>query len=152
MLVKQPQVRVTMFVDVAPEDVYTAFTEPDWLCGFWLAQADGPLRVGQAVKWTFMVTGAEATVTARRMVPSHQIIWDWDDGSTVQIDLDPFEDGTAVTLLSWGFAGSDDEQMAAALDATEAYSIVLCDLKTLMESGKSAGLTRAKAQLIEARQ
>lgn len=32
--------------------------------------------------------------------------------------------------------------------ATEGFSIVLCDLKTLLESGRSAGLVRDKARLI----
>lgn len=150
-LAKQPQVRVTMLIDAIPEEIYTAFIEPEWLTRFWLSNATAPLRVGQAVEWSFMVAGAQARVTATRLDPDKQIVWNWADGSFVSIDLEQLEDGTAITLISGGFAGSYDEQVAAALDATEGFSIVLCDLKTLLESGKSAGLTAAKARLIEAR-
>ena len=38
------------------------------------------------------------------------------------------------------------------MNATEGFSIVLCDLKTFLESGKSANLVRAKAELIAASQ
>ena len=98
-----------------------------------------------------MVNGAKAGVTATWLDPDKQIIWKWSDGSFVSIDLEQVEDDTAITLISGGFVGSYDEQVAAALDATEGFAIVLCDLKTLLETGKSAGLTAAKARLIEAR-
>ena len=150
-LAKQPQVRVTMLIDAIPEEIYTAFVEPEWLTRFWLSKASGPLRVGQTVEWSFMVAGAKADVTATWLDPDKQIIWSWSDGSFVSIDLEQVEDDTAITLISGGFAGSYDEQVAAALDATEGFAIVLCDLKTLLETGKSAGLTAAKARLIEAR-
>jgi hypothetical protein len=36
------------------------------------------------------------------------------------------------------------------VNATEGFTIVLCDLKTLLESGRSANLVRSKAALIAA--
>ena len=150
-LTKDPLARVAMLIDAIPEEIYTAFTEPEWLTRFWLAKASATLRVGQMVEWSFMVAGPKANVTATWLDPDKQIIWNWPDGSSVSIDLEQLEDGTAITLVSGGFGGSYEEQVAAALDATEGFSIVLCDLKTLLESGKSAGLTAAKARLIEAR-
>lgn len=41
---------------------------------------------------------------------------------------------------------------SAATGAVEGFAIVLCDLKTLLETGQSAGLVRAKAELISAAQ
>ena len=35
-----------------------------------------------------------------------------------------------------------------AVDAAEGFCIVLCDLKLFLESGKSPGLVKAKAELI----
>lgn len=56
-----------------------------------------------------------------------------------------------MTIVNDGFGGSDDDRIDAALNATEGFTIVLCDLKTLLETGVSAGLTKSKARLIEAR-
>ncbi len=42
------------------------------------------------------------------------------------------------------------KEVAQAVGAAEGFSIVLCDLKTLLESGTSANLVRDKAELIAA--
>lgn len=109
------------------------------------------MRVDQTVDWQFMVKGASDRVTATRLEPGQLVEWRGDDGSTVAIDLAPFGGGTAVTITNKGYRGTTAEQVEAALNATEGYSIVVSDLKTLLETGSSAGLTRSKAQLIAAR-
>jgi hypothetical protein len=45
-----------------------------------------------------------------------------------------------------GFAG--EQSLAVATGTAEGFSIVLCDLKTLLETGRSANLVRDKAELI----
>lgn len=145
------RVRVSMFIEAAPSQVYQAFVEPDWLTQFWLAEASGPLEVGQQVTWRFMVPGAEDKVSATKLDPARHIGWRWSSGDEVRIDLEALEDGTAVTLVSDGFQGDESEKLAASLDGTEGFSIVLCDLKTLLENGRSAGLAKGKAKLIAAR-
>ncbi|MDI1274172.1 hypothetical protein [Polaromonas sp.] len=50
---------------------------------------------------------------------------------------------TVVSVVASGFM-----EAAEAVGATEGFSIVLCDLKTLLESGISANLVRDKAELI----
>ena len=47
-----------------------------------------------------------------------------------------------------GFAGAD--ALAQAAKTVEGFAIVLCDLKTLLETGDSAHLVRDKAELITA--
>ena len=41
-----------------------------------------------------------------------------------------------------------DDVLANATTTIEGFAIVLCDLKTLLETGESAGLVRDKAELI----
>lgn len=43
-----------------------------------------------------------------------------------------------------------DKDVDEIVNATEGFSIVLCDLKTLLETGHSANLVRDKAALIAA--
>ncbi|HET6340503.1 MAG TPA: hypothetical protein VFG30_45150 [Polyangiales bacterium] len=47
-----------------------------------------------------------------------------------------------------GFAGAPHEVLATALEATQGFAIVVCDLKTLLEHGTSIGLVQDKAALI----
>lgn len=143
--------RVSMLIHAPAADVYHAFVEPERLTRFWLSSASAPLEEGRPVRWAFMVEGAAAETTATRLEPDRRIDWAWSDGSTVGIELESLDGGTAVTIVNEGFSGDADEQVAAALNSTEGFAIVLSDLKTLLEQGRSAGLTRAKARLIEAR-
>lgn len=145
------RVRVSMLVECAPDRAFDAFVLPKMLIRFWLSAASGPLEVGETVNWSFMVPGAEAGTTARALERGRHIAWDWDDGSNVSIDFEPMDDCTAITVVQTGFEGSAREQADSALNGTEGFCVVLCDLKTLLETGSSAGLTRAKAKLIEKR-
>ena len=66
------------------------------------------------------------------------------------VTLETFGSGTAVTIVNADFPGGHDDQVEVALNSTEGFAIVLCDLKTLLEQGRPAGLVRAKARLIKA--
>ena len=146
-----PKARVSLIVRAPPEAIVAAFIEPAQLTRFWLSAASGPLALGVAVRWEFLVPGAVAQTTATRLDP-RAIAWTWDDGSTVDISLEPLDGGTAVTVVNSGFSGSGEEIVEAALNATEGFALVLADLKGLLETGASAGIVRDKARLIELRQ
>jgi uncharacterized protein YndB with AHSA1/START domain len=143
--------RVTMFIHAPPDEVYSAFVDPIKLVKFWLAEASAPLQMNEAVHWTFLVPGAEIHTTATIMEPGKRLAWRWSDGTKVNIDFDPLDGGTAVTLVNGGFPQKDKELVDAALNATEGFAFVLADLKTLLESGTSAGISKAKAKLITLR-
>jgi uncharacterized protein YndB with AHSA1/START domain len=140
--------RVTMFIQASPQNVYAAFVEPEQLTKFWLSKAGGPLRLGAAVHWNFMIDGAEIDTTATAMEEGKRLAWDWSDGTKVLIEFEALDGGTAVTLVNNSFPHKGNDTVDAALNATEGFAIILADLKTLLESGKSAGISRAKAKLI----
>jgi uncharacterized protein YndB with AHSA1/START domain len=141
--------KVTMLIQAPPEKVYMAFVEPQQLTQFWLSKASGPLRVGTTVHWNFWVEGAEVSTTATIMDIGRKLSWDWSDKSKVSIDFEALDGETAVTLVNDHFPQEGNERVCAALTATEGFAIVLADLKTLLESGTSAGITKAKAKLIK---
>ncbi len=143
--------RASTMIAAEPARILDAFVEPDMLSRFWLASASAPLRLGQASHWTFLVPGAEAEATATALDRPHRLAWDWSDGTGVEITLEPEGAETVVAIACSGFDGSAETQVATALVTTEGFAIVLADLKTLLESGQSAGLTAAKARLIIAR-
>jgi uncharacterized protein YndB with AHSA1/START domain len=144
--------RVSMKIAASASTVYEAFVEPAVLTRFWLASASEPLAVGRAVRWAFLVPGAEDRTTATALVPGRHLAWRWSDGTTVDIELDERGAETAITLVNEGFLGDRAAQIEAALNATEGFALVLADLKTLLENGTSAGIVAAKASLIVERQ
>ena len=135
-----------MLIRRPPGEVFAAFVNPMTLRKFWLSDASGPLAPGARVRWKFMVPGAEADVVVRRFEAPEHLAFDWPDGIHVDMKFALFEAGaTRVTVAVSGFSGDVLQQ---ATDTIEGFSIVLCDLKTLLESGTSANLVRDKAALI----
>ena len=148
---KDPRARVSMFIHATPSEVYQAFVQPAQLKKFWLSEVSAPLSIGRAVHWKFFVKGAEIDATATEMEDGAKLAWDWSDGSRVSIALESLDGGTAITLVNDRLKGKGNELVEAALNATEGFAIVLADLKTTLELGQSAGLTKAKAHLIALR-
>jgi len=142
-----PSATAQMLIRRPPGEVFAAFVNPTLLRKFWLNDASGPLGPGARVRWKFMVPGAEADVVVRRFEAPGHLAFDWPDGMHVDMKFDSFEDGaTRVTVTVSGF---DPRQLLAqATQTIEGFSIVLCDLKTLLETGSSAHLVRDKAELI----
>jgi uncharacterized protein YndB with AHSA1/START domain len=144
-------VHASMLIQRPPGEVFSAFVNPQQLRKFWLGDASGPLAPRARVQWSFMVPGATARVVVTRFESPHHLAFDWDDETHVAMAFEPFGDGgTRVSVEVSGFEGAKALQQAT--DAVEGFAIVLCDLKTLLETGESAGLVRAKAELIIAAQ
>jgi uncharacterized protein YndB with AHSA1/START domain len=139
-----------MLIRKPPATCYRAFIEPDMLTQFWLSRASAPLKVGEPVRWDFMVPGAYVQTDAKVLERNKRIEVDWSDGSQVAWTFTPMpERATRVDIEHRGFGGTSDERVGAALDATQGFTIVLCDLKTLLETGESAHLVRDKAVLLQ---
>ncbi len=128
-------------------EVFDAFVDPTRITQFWLKSASAPLAKGARVTWQFMVPGASETVTVTEFKPPHRIAFSWAGGLSVEMDFQEHGvDATRVAVTAKGFLGSS--AAGDAVGATEGFSIVLCDLKTLLETGRSANLVRDKATLI----
>ena len=65
--------RVTMLIDAAPGQIFTAFVEPEWLTRFWLSSASMRLTVGQSAHWDFMVKGASVDTVPTPLDPDKGI-------------------------------------------------------------------------------
>jgi len=140
-----------MLIRRPPGEVFAAFVNPQTLRKFWLSNASGPLAPGARVQWDFMVPGASERVSVTRFEAPRQLAFDWSAGIHVDMSFELFGEGaTRVAIVVSGIRGPD--AMAKATGTAEGFSIVLCDLKTLLETGESAHLVRDKAELIIAAQ
>jgi uncharacterized protein YndB with AHSA1/START domain len=143
----EPVAKAEMLIRRPPGEVFAAFANPQTLRKFWLRDASGPLSPGARVQWHFMVAGASASVVVTRFEAPRHIGFDWPGGMHVELSFEPFgDDGTHLTARVSGFNG---DVFTQSTNVVEGFSIVFCDLKTLLESGSSANLVRDKAVLIE---
>jgi uncharacterized protein YndB with AHSA1/START domain len=140
-------VNAEMFIRRPPGEVFAAFVNPQMIRKFWLRDTSGPLAPGARVMWHFMVPGASANVVVTGFEAPRRLGFDWPGGMHVELRFDPFEEGTHLSAEISGLNGKD--LLAQAGDVVEGFTIVFCDLKTLLETGSSANLVRDKAALIE---
>lgn len=139
--------RAEMLIRRPVADVFDAFVRTDMITQFWLESASGPLGPGARVEWRFMVPGAVETVTVTAFENQRRIAFDWSDSVSVNMQFEELSDrATRVSVDVAGFKG--DQACADMVNATEGFSIVLCDLKILLEVGRSGNLVRDKAELI----
>jgi uncharacterized protein YndB with AHSA1/START domain len=140
-------VTASMLIRRGPTEIFRAFVDPDMLCRFWLDAASGPLAPGATVDWRFKVPGITDRVTVTDFDAPRRLAFRFGDGTAVVVSIE-FHDGDAsrVAVTCADFPGDDD--VGQATSHVEGFSLVLCDLKTLLESGRSANLVRDKAELI----
>jgi uncharacterized protein YndB with AHSA1/START domain len=136
-----------MLIRRGTSEIFDAFVDPDTLCRFWLDAASGPLAPDAEVEWRFKVPGVSDIVKVTAFERPRHLAFRFSDGIDVDVTLE-FHDGdaTRVAISCAGFPEAGLLEQAS--NAVEGFSIVLCDLKTLLETGRSANLVRDKAELI----
>ena len=139
--------RAEMLIRHPIAQVFDAFVRPDMITQFWLEGTSGPLVKGAALEWRFMVPGAVESVTVTALEVQRRIAFEWSDGVSVDIGFEELPEGaTRVTVHATGFRG--DQAGSDVVNATEGFSIVLCELKILLEMGRPGNLVKDKAELI----
>jgi uncharacterized protein YndB with AHSA1/START domain len=138
--------RVSQLITCTTGQAFDAFVNPAKITQFWLASVSAPLSRNGTATWRFMVPGAVDTITVDELQPASLIALSWSDGSTLRLEF--AEHSAGQTRVSAEFTVAADDTIDQIVNTAEGFSIVLCDLKTLLESGRSANLVRAKAELI----
>jgi uncharacterized protein YndB with AHSA1/START domain len=140
---------VEMLIRKPAKDVFDAFANPRIIEKFWLKSASGPLAKDATVEWEFMVQGARETVTVTEFIANQVIAFKWSDGVAVEMKFEQQDkNSTRLSVNATGFNGADESSLA--VNATEGFTIVVCDLKSLLETGQSGNMVRDKAVLISA--
>lgn len=138
-----------MLIRKPASDVFDAFVNPRTIEKFWLKSASGPLAKDAKVEWEFMVQDVHETVVVTEFVPDRSIAFTWSDGIAVKMEFEQQSTNlTKFSVTATGFKGTDAPSLA--VNATEGFAIVACDLKSLLETGRSGNMVRDKAALISA--
>jgi uncharacterized protein YndB with AHSA1/START domain len=141
----QVDAKSEMLIRCPRSAAFNAFASKETICDFWLERSTGDLKPGAKVEWEFKVPGVRDRVEVLAFEADRQIVFKWSDGNVVTISLSDHASGmTLVSVVST----APSDQLGTT---TEGYTIVLCDLKCLLETGKSGGMARDKAVLIASR-
>lgn len=139
-----PVAKAQMLVRRPVAEVFTALLDPTVTSHFWFTGASAPLRAGRQVRWDWQMYGVSTNVEVKAVEENRRILIEW-NGPDAPTSVEwTFEaQGTVLTLVkirNWGFAGTEDEAIAAALEATSGFSFVLAGLKAWLERGVALNL------------
>jgi uncharacterized protein YndB with AHSA1/START domain len=119
--------------------VFEAFTEPAITSRFWFTRSSGSLVPGAQVTWYWDMYGASAQVTVEAVEHNRRILIRWP--TPVEWVFTPrTEDTTFVVITASGFTGTDEEQVARAIDSMGGFSFVLAGCKAFLEHGVDLNL------------
>lgn len=136
-----PEVQASMLIRRPAHDVYEAFVDPKMLSRFWLSKASARLEAGKTVRWDFKIKGASADVQVKGLVPNRKIHIEWDEGVQVEwLFEEKAKDQTNVKITVSQIKGDWKEMMAYGVDTVQGFTIVLCELKALLEKDISLNL------------
>jgi uncharacterized protein YndB with AHSA1/START domain len=129
----QIQAKAEMLIRKPVAEVFEAFTNPEFTTKFWFTKSSGKLEAGKQVQWEWEMYGAAAQVDVQALEANKRILIKWVDASdTVEWTFTARPDNTTfVSIVNTGFSG--DDVVKQALDATEAFTLVLAGCKALLE-------------------
>ena len=132
-----PRAKGQLLIRKPVAEVFDAFVDPAITTKVWFTKSTGRLETGKEVRWDWEMYGVATQVNVKAVEPNKRILIEWDDPPCpVEWLFTPRADHTTFVCISnWGFAGTDDEQVARAIDSMGGFSLVLAGCKALLEHG-----------------
>lgn len=129
-----PIVRTHMLIRRPASQVYGAFIDPDVTSKFWFTRGSGILVRGEKVTWHWDMYGVSVEVDVLELEKDQRILIGWP--TPVEWVFSPRgKEATFVTITASGFTGTEDEQVAGAIDSMGGFSFVLAGCKAWLEHG-----------------
>ena len=129
-----PVARTHMLIRKPVAVVFEAFTDPAITAKFWFTRGSGHLEQDSEVTWFWDMYAASAQVAVKTIENNKRIVVEWP--TPVEWVFDPKSDDTTfVIITASGFTGTEDEQVANAIDSMGGFNLVLAACKAFLEYG-----------------
>lgn len=138
---EHPRVSTDLLIRRPAKDLYESFVDPNLITKFWLSKSSARLEMGKKIRWDFKIKGATAELEVKALEVNKRIVIEWDDGIQVEWLFSERPDQTTiVTIILRNLAGNPKDAMAYAIDSISGFTLVLCELKALLEKNVSLNL------------
>lgn len=142
-----PIVKAQMLIRTPVQEVFEAFIDPAITTKFWFTKSSGRLEAGKHVQWEWEMYGVSTDVRVIAIEENKRIHIEWgedEDYTSVEWSFTPWgEDETFVSITNSGFKGEDI--VSQAIDSMGGFTMVLCELKALLEHGVVLNLVADRA-------
>ena len=136
---KPPVARAGMLIRRPVAEVFGAFVNPAVTSRFWFTRGSAKLEQGRTVTWSWDMYGVSAEVVVKALETNRRILIEWPAPVEWTFEAKT-DDTTFVRITASGFTGTDDDQVAQAIDAMGGFSLTLAGCKAWLEHGLSLNL------------
>lgn len=132
-----PVARAEMLIRKPVDEVFEAFVNPDITTKFWFTRSSGRLCEAQRVTWEWGMFGFSERINVLELEQDRRILMEWgvEKPTIVEWTFSARDGATHVAVSNRGFSGDRPQQMAAAVEATEGFALVLVGAKAWLEHG-----------------
>ena len=130
--------KAEMLIRKGIAEVFEAFVNPDVTTKIWFTKSSGRLQAGQSVTWTWEMYNHTVAVNVLEVIPNQKIKIDWgnyENPSIVEWTFKEMKQGTFVSITNEISQNDNDKLIAEVRDSTEGFTLVLANLKALLEHG-----------------
>ena len=131
-----PVAHAELLIRKPVDEVFEAFVNPDITTKFWFTHSTGRLCEAQRVTWEWRMFGLRSDVRVLELEQDKRILLEWGEAgksTLVEWTFRSRDGATLVAVNHRGFEGDRSQQVAAAIDATEGFSLVLAGAKAWRE-------------------
>jgi uncharacterized protein YndB with AHSA1/START domain len=133
-LTSSPVACAEMLIRKPVAEVFEAFIDPAITARFWFTRGSGRVTAGEHVTWTWDMYSVSVDVAVTAVEVNRLIRIEWP--TPVEWEFRAIStNSTFVRITASGFTGSDDEQVAKAIDSMGGFSLTLAACKALLEHG-----------------
>ena len=134
-----PAVRSELLIRRPVAEVFEAFVDPGITSRFWFNRGTARVIAGTELDWHWEMYGVSTRVRVLAVEPNRLIRVDWDiENEPTRVEWRFSKRGpgqTWVEVENSGFVGDVEARLAAALDSTGGFALVLAGAKIWLEHG-----------------
>lgn len=130
--------RAEMLIRKPMDVVFEAIVNPEITTRIWFTKSSGRLEAGKEVVWEWEMYDHTVKVQVQEVILGKYIKLDWgnyEQPSTVEWHFKTMKDGTFVSVVNTIEQADPEKLIAEVRDATEGFTLVLANLKALLEHG-----------------
>jgi uncharacterized protein YndB with AHSA1/START domain len=135
--------KAEMLIRKGIEEVFDAFINPEVTTKIWFTKSSGKLEAGKTVTWNWEMYNHSVEVEVLEIIPLQKIKINWgnyDNPSIVEWTFREMKNGTFVSVINEIVQPDSAKLLAEVRDSTEGFTLVLANLKALLEHDIQLGL------------